>query len=136
MFNRIAWGLVSVGLLLLIGAAMLAVSRHNAMAGMEVVPATVIGRVEVRARGMSRSMPRVGFHTLTGTELEFVANSYLKTEDGIRVIYRASNPQDARVYFGLGEYLFAFILALIGAGCAGIGGALFKILWEERGTAA
>jgi len=39
-----------------------------------------------------------------------------------------------RIHLGLGEYLVPFILALLGFVSGGIGGALLRILAEEKGN--
>lgn len=136
MFTRIAWSLVSVGGVLLLVAGALAYRHHRSMDGMAVVPAAVVDRVDVRTNGINRSRPLVSFTTLNGDAIQFVAMSVLKNEDDLDVVYRVSNPQDARIHLGLGEYLVPFVLAMIGLVSGLIGGALFKILREETGQSA
>jgi len=131
MFIRVAWGLLLAGVLLLIVAGVMASRHHAAMAGTAIVPAKVIDRENVRTNGINRNRPVEAFTTLVGTGVEFIAMSTLKLEDDLQVIYRIDNPDDARIYLGLGEYLSAFVLAIIGVACAGIGGALLKILQDE-----
>ncbi len=135
MFTRIAWGLSAAGALLLAVAGTVAYRHHQSMDGMVIVPAAVVDRMDVRTNGINRSRPLVSFTTLSGDAIQFVAMNVLKNDDGLHVVYRVSNPQDARVHLGLGEYLVPFVLAIIGLASSLIGGALFRILAAEAGPA-
>ena len=101
------------------------------MAGTAIVPATVIDRQMVLTNGINRNRPVVSFITVAGKNVTFISMSTLRLEDDLHVIYRIDNPDDARIYLGVGEYLVAFVLAIIGIACGGIGGGLLKILQEE-----
>lgn len=131
MFIRVAWGLMVAGILLLVTASVMASRHRTSMAGTAVVPATVIDRQMVLTNGINRNRPVVSFITVAGKSVTFISMSTLRLEDDLRVIYRIDNPDDARIYLGMGEYFFAFVLAIIGIACGGIGGGLLKILQEE-----
>ena len=131
MFIRVAWSLMVAGVLLLVTASVMASRVRTSMAGTAIVPATVIDRQMVLTNGINRNRPVVSFITVAGKNVTFISMSTLRLEDDLHVIYRIDNPDDARIYLGVGEYLFAFVLAIIGIACGGIGGGLLRILQEE-----
>ena len=131
MFIRVAWSLMVAGVLLLVTASVVPSRVRTSMAGTAIVPATVIDRQMVLTNGINRNRPVVSFITVADKNVTFISMSTLRLEDDLHVIYRIDNPDDARIYLGVGEYLVAFVLAIIGIACGGIGGGLLKILQEE-----
>ena len=131
MLKRLAWVLLSVGLLLTVISGALLVSQLRSMERVVVVPAKVVDRINVVTYGINRYRPVVAFQTLAGEELEFVAMSTLKDEEGVFVAYPVENPRDARIYYGFGENLVAFVLLLLGLVSCGIGGAALKVIAAE-----